>query len=141
MKETHASKESLSLESVGDYQGRMGRFDEYTVNFESIPAGFPPGGAAAFRGLPQDACQSAHWGYVFKGKVKFTYVDDGHEEIVGAGEAYYARPGHTFACLENAETVEFSPAKEFEKTVEVVSKNLEALSSRPGAEEERPSVH
>jgi len=44
-----------------------------------------------FRGLPDDRCQSHHWGYVFSGKVTFRYA--GHDEIYEAGDAYYAPPG------------------------------------------------
>jgi hypothetical protein len=45
---------------------------------------------------------------------------------VGAGEAYYARPGHVFEALEDTETLEFSPKEEFDKTLEAVSRNTEA---------------
>ena len=126
MIEMHASKNQLSVETMGDYEGRMTQFGEYYVNFESIPAGFPPGGEKAFKGLPDDAYQCPHWGYVFKGKFKLRYTD-GHEEIVSAGEAYYAMPGHLFEALEDTETVEFSPKEELEETQEVIGKNIEAM--------------
>lgn len=123
----HASREQLSPEKVGAYRGRRGKFGDHIVMFESIPAGFPPGGPAAFRGLPNDACPSPHWGYVFKGRVKFRYPD-GREDVVGPGEAYYAEPGHQFECLEDAETVEFSLAEPFQRTLEVVGRNIGAAS-------------
>jgi hypothetical protein len=50
-----------------------------------------------FEGLPDYRCQSPHWGYVVKGKVGYRYAD--REEIVEAGEAYYALPGHTRQLL------------------------------------------
>jgi hypothetical protein len=103
----------------------MQQFGDYYVNFETMPAGFPPS-PELFKGLPDDACQAEHWGYVFKGKVRFSYTD-GSEDIVSAGEAYYARPGHVFEALEDTETVEFSPKEEFDKTLEAVGKNLEDM--------------
>ena len=125
MVEMHASKDQLPAEKLGDYEGRMTQFgDDYYVNFESIPAGM--GGAQLFKGLPDDACQCEHWGYLFKGSFKFSYTD-GSEEVVSAGEAYYARPGHVFEALEDCETVEFSPKEELDRTLEVVGKNLEAV--------------
>jgi hypothetical protein len=120
----HASKDQISPERFGDYEGRLQQFDDYYVNFETMPAGF--GDPEFFKGLPDDACQAEHWGYVFKGKVRFSYTD-GSEEIFSAGEAYYARPGHVFEALEDTETVEFSPKEEFDKTLEAVSKNIEAM--------------
>ncbi len=127
MAEMHARKDELPVEEVGpDYKSHMGRFGDYMAYFESAPAGF--GGPDFFKGLPDDACQSPHWGYVFKGKFKATYTD-GSEDIVSAGEAYYLPPGHVFEVLEPLETIEFSPRKEFEQTVEQVSKNIEAMGS------------
>ncbi|MDQ3864513.1 MAG: hypothetical protein M3317_13650 [Actinomycetota bacterium] len=125
MAQMHASKDQLPAERLGDYEGRMTQFGDYYVNFESIPAGM--GGPELFKGLPDDACQSEHWGYIFKGKVRFSYTD-GSEDIINAGEAYYAKPGHVFEALEDSETVEFSsPKEQFEQLLEVVGKNLEAM--------------
>jgi hypothetical protein len=119
----HASKDSLPVETIGDvYEGRMANWGEFSGYFEKIKGGtdFSP----LFVGLPDDMCQSPHWGYVFKGKLRFTYKD--HEEIISAGEAYYAPPGHTIAIIEDAETVEFSPSAELQATLEMAAKNLEA---------------
>jgi hypothetical protein len=124
MAETHASKDQIPPEKFGDYEGRMQQFGDYYVNFETIPAGL--GGPEIFKGLPDDACQAEHWGYVFKGKIRYSYTD-GHEDILSAGEAYYVAPGHVFEALEDTETVEFSPKEEFDKTLEVVGKNLEDM--------------
>ncbi len=129
MAQMHASKdqiqpERVSLPELGDYEWRMTQFGDYYVRFESIPAGFDD--AELLKGLPDDACQCAHWGYLFKGKMRFRYTD-GSEDVVSGGEAYYARPGHTFETLENCETVEFSPKEQFDQLMEVVGKNLEAM--------------
>ena len=124
MAQTHASKDQIPAQKMGDYEGRMQQFGDYYVNFESIPAGL--GGPQIFTGLPDDACQAEHWGYVFKGKIRYSYTD-GHEDILSAGEAYYVAPGHVFAALEDTETVEFSLKEAFYKTLEVVGKNLEDM--------------
>lgn len=119
----HASKDNLPIETIGDvYEGRFANWGEFSGYFEKIKGGtdFSP----LFVGLPDDMCQSPHWGYVFKGKLRFTYKD--HEEVISAGEAYYAPPGHTVAIIEDAETVEFSPSAELQATLEVAAKNLEA---------------
>jgi hypothetical protein len=129
MAQMHASKdqiqpERVNLPELGDYEWRMSQFGDYYVRFESIPADFDD--AELLKGLPNDACPCAHWGYLFKGRMRFRYTD-GSEDIVSAGEAYYARPGHTFETLENCETVEFSPKEQFDQLMEVVGKNLEAM--------------
>ena len=119
----HASKDNLTVETIGEvYEGRFADWGEFTGYFERIKGGtdFSP----LFAGLPDNMCQSPHWGYVFKGKLRFTYKD--HVEEIGAGEAYYAPPGHTTECLEDAETVEFSPSAAFGETMAVCAKNLEA---------------
>src|ERR1051326_8753268 len=77
-----------------------------------------------FRGLPDDRCQSPHWGYVIAGAVTFRYSD--HEETFVAGDAYYAPPGHVPAVTRGTELVEFSPAEAFAETMAVVARNLAA---------------
>jgi len=79
-----------------------------------------------FRGLPDDRCQSHHWGYVFSGKVTFRYA--GHDEIYEAGDAYYAPPGHIPVVTAGTEVVEFSSAAEYRQTQEVVARNMGALA-------------
>jgi hypothetical protein len=106
----------------------VGCFDElgdFTVAFEQ----FSDGGdmAPLFRGLPDDRCQCAHWGIVVTGRLTFTYA--GGQDVVEAGEAYYAPPGHTPAADPDTETIEFSPTEELHKTMAVVMKNAEALAA------------
>ena len=97
--------------------------DGYTVTFTSLVEDID---ATPFmKGLPDDRCQCPHWGYVFKGKVKFTYAD-GHSETYEAGDAYYVPPGHTPVMYAGNEIVEFSPADELAKTMEVVMRNMAA---------------
>src|SRR5215207_3691562 len=119
----HVSKEHLAVEKLGDYEGRLQQCADYYVNFENIPAGL--GGPQMFKGLTDDACQCEHWGYLCNGKFRFTYTVVS-EDVVSAGEAYCAHPGHVFEALEDCETVEFSPKEPFEQLMEVVGKNMEA---------------
>ena len=81
--------------------------------------------APLFVGLPDDHCQCPHMGYVIKGRVKFAFAD-GSEELYEGGDAYYAPPGHLPTLYAGTEVVEFSPTAELQKTLEVVSRNMEA---------------
>jgi hypothetical protein len=104
------------------YEGRFREADGYTLAFENFEEGgdFTP----FYRGLPDDLCQSHHWGYVIRGRlIMHTPAGD---EIIQAGEAYYAAPGHTDELDPGTELVEFSPTDELARTLEVVAKNLEA---------------
>jgi hypothetical protein len=102
--------------------GRYGELDGYTVGFEQYLA--DADGTPFFRGLPDDRCQSPHWGYVIRGSVTFRYADA--EETFETGDAYYAPPGHVPVVTEGTELVEFSPTGAFRETMEVVSRNIEA---------------
>ncbi|WP_426998449.1 hypothetical protein [Pseudarthrobacter sp. N5] len=77
-----------------------------------------------YRGLPEDLCQSPHWGYVIRGRL-ILHRPDG-DEVVEVGEAYYTAPGHTGEVGPGTELVEFSPSDEYARTMAVVSQNLDA---------------
>jgi hypothetical protein len=119
-----ASKETASeTMEVEGYEGHFERFDGgYTVGFETYTQDTDL--SPFFKGLPADRCQAPHWGYVIKGKVSFKFAD--HEETYETGDAYYAPPGHTPALYAGTEVVEFSPTDELQRTIEVVTKNMEA---------------
>jgi hypothetical protein len=107
---------------VEGFEGHYTDLDGYTVGFETYTADVDV--AAMFAGLPDDRCQCPHWGYVLKGRVIF-HTAEGDEEFV-AGDAYYVRTGHTPELFAGTEVVEFSPTDELAKTMEVVSRNVEA---------------
>jgi hypothetical protein len=119
-----ASKQSASeTETVEGYEGHFEHFDGgYTVGFETYTqdANLAP----FFKGLPDDRCQAAHWGYVIEGKVAYHFGD--RSEVFGAGDAYYVPPGHTPKIFAGTEVVEFSPTEELQRTLEVVTRNMEA---------------
>lgn len=115
------SKNAASqVERAEGFEGRYEDLGGYTVGFESYSQDVDL--APLFRGLPDDRCQARHWGVVLKGKVGFRYAD--HEEIIEAGEAYYAAPGHTPLLFAGTEVVEFTPTDELAATMSVVSKNM-----------------
>jgi hypothetical protein len=116
---------SESADAPG-FEGRYEKFEgRYTVGFETYTEEADM--APLFKGLPDDRCQSPHWGYVIKGRV--AYNVGGREEVIEAGEAYYVPPGHTPKIFAGTEIVEFSPTDEFDRTVAQVTKNLEASGS------------
>ena len=59
--------------SAHGYEGRFEELGDYSVAFEEFTAGGDM--APLFRGLPDDRCQSSHWGIVLKGRLTFTYAD------------------------------------------------------------------
>lgn len=75
------------------------------------------------RGLPDDRCQSDHWGYVLKGKFKATYKG-GTEETYKEGDVYYLKPGHIPYVFAGTELIEFSPKDAYKKTMDMVAKNM-----------------
>jgi mannose-6-phosphate isomerase-like protein (cupin superfamily) len=124
MPKTSKSTASEKIEVEG-YEGQLEHLDGgYTAAFEKYTADADL--SPFFEGLPNNQCQAAHWGYVITGKVKFSYGD--REETFETGDAYYAPPGHTPTLYAGTELVEFSPTDEFQRTVEVVTKNMEVAA-------------
>jgi hypothetical protein len=120
-----ASKDTAShVEDMGVMEGRYEELGGYTVGFETFRE--HADATPLFAGLPDDRCQSPHWGYVLSGQVTFRFAD--HEEVYSAGDAYYAPPGHIPLIEAGSEFVEFSPTGEYQKTMEVVARNLAAAS-------------
>lgn len=108
----------------GMYEGRLVEHGGMFVAFETIEEGDP---TPLFRGLPDDRCQSPHWGFLLKGKWLIKYAD--RDEEINAGEAYYIAPGHIPVVLEGSESIEFSPKEEYERTLAQIQKNLEAAGA------------
>ena len=119
-----ASKETASrVEDMGVMEGRYEEVGGYTIGFETFREAAD--GTPLFKGLPDDRCQSPHWGYVLEGKVTFRYAD--RDEVYESGDAYYAPPGHIPVVAAGTELVEFSPTEEYGRTMEVVGRNLAVL--------------
>jgi hypothetical protein len=121
------SRDELEPMVLGGYEGRKVDAAGIRIAFESMPAHFPPD-ESPFRGLPDDRCQCNHWGYVFSGSFRVTYLD-GPEEIIRAGDAYHLRPGHFVQTLEPVELLELSPADEHDRTMATLAANMGLVTS------------
>jgi hypothetical protein len=120
------SKETASqVMSMEGFEFRSEELGGYTAGFQA--SSMDADAAALFKGLPDDRCQTPHWGYVLKGKITFRFPD--REETYEAGDAYYAPPGHTPVLHDGCELVEFSPTAELNQTLAQVARNLEAPAS------------
>jgi len=117
------TSEHLEFEGI---EGHYGELDQYTVGFEHYGRDEDP--APLFAGLPDDACQSRHWGVVLEGTLVFRYTD-GTEDVIEAGEAYFAPPGHLPLFKAGTRVVEFSPTDELQATMSIVAVNLEAMQA------------
>jgi hypothetical protein len=117
-----ASRDTASERmAVDGYEGAFASLsDGYTVGFEEFSADIDA--APLFRGLPDDRCQSPHWGYVLSGQVVMRYAD--HEERYEAGDGYYAPPGHTPIVSAGTRIVEFSPSDALAATQAAIANNL-----------------
>jgi hypothetical protein len=121
-----ASKDTASrVEDMGVMEGRYEELGGYTVGFEHFRE--DADATPLMRGLPDDRCQSPHWGYVIAGKVTFRYAD--HDEDYETGDAYYAPPGHVPVITAETEVIEFSPTEEYGRTMEVIARNLGAVQA------------
>lgn len=89
----------------------------------SIPAGTDMKPLMA--GMPDDLCQCPHWGYVLKGRVRISHKDS--DQVVEAGELFYAEPGHAPVFEEDTQMIEFSPKEAWYSMMAAISKNLAAM--------------
>ena len=97
-----------------------------TLAFERFSAGVET--APLFKGLPDDACQSPHWGYLISGRLRIVYAD-GSEEPIAAGQAYYLPPGHNVVVEEDAVVIDFSPAEERARTMQHAAQAMQAAGA------------
>jgi hypothetical protein len=109
---------------VDGFDGHYGVVEGYTVGFEHYRKDDDP--APLFAGLPGDACQCPHWGVVLEGSLVLRY-GDGHEDVIEAGEAYYAPAGHRPLFRAGTRVVEFSPSEALAQTLQVVMANVAAV--------------
>lgn len=110
----HAGRDDLPVASEMDgFESRQAEWGGFTAAFEKIAGGLDA--TELFSSLPGGMCQSAHWGYVVKGRLRVKYADG--EETITAGQAYYLPPGHIPVAEEDLEIVEFSPPGDYQATL------------------------
>src|ERR1700761_2542229 len=103
------SKNTAPAHDIGPALDHSEDLDDYTVNFVTIKQTHSL--APLLKGLPDDACQCPHWGYVLSGKLDVSYTDR-PAETYGTGDAFYMPAGHVPAAEEGSEFVQFSPKNE-----------------------------
>jgi len=96
-----------------------------TIAFERIKAGVET--APIYKGLPDDACQSPHWGYVIEGRLRVV-LSDGTEDTIVAGQAYHLPAGHNVVVEEDALVVEFSPREDRARTMDHAARVVQAAA-------------
>jgi hypothetical protein len=121
------SQEQVPIEFEADVaQTRTVEHGGMTIAFERLSAGVET--APLFQGLPDDACQSPHWGYVISGRLRVTHTD-GNEETLVAGQAYYLPAGHNVVVEEDAVVVELSPTEDRARTMEHAAQVMAAAGA------------
>ena len=94
--------------------------DGYTINFTTFKVDIDS--APMLKGLPDDRCSCAHWGYVLKGRVVFTLAD--REEIYEPGDAFHVAAGHLQRADAGTEYVQFSPADDLRIVSAAIASNM-----------------
>jgi hypothetical protein len=88
----------------------------------TVPAGtdFAP----LLKGLPNDRCQGAHWGYVTRGRIRIQYAD--RDEVLSAGDYFYMPPNHSGVTEEDTEFLEVAPPHQHQQFLDNARANLKA---------------
>jgi mannose-6-phosphate isomerase-like protein (cupin superfamily) len=63
-----------------------------------------------------------------RGEFTIKYKD--REEAVRAGEVYHIEPGHNVVHTPGTEIIELSPLDEYQKTMDVVMRNYQAMQEK-----------
>ena len=77
------------------------------------------------KGLPGDRCPCEHWGYVFSGRLTFSFED--RDEVYEAGDAFHLEGGHVPSAEPGTEYLQFSPAEDLHRVSETMTRNFQAL--------------
>jgi hypothetical protein len=112
------------VEDYGEgFRSRLVEWGGMIVSYETFPKGVDA--TPLFKGLPDDMCQSPHWGYLIKGQVRIKSAK-GDDVVLKTGDVYYLEPGHVPVFEEATEVLEFSPKTEYQATIDVVARNITA---------------
>ena len=96
----------------------------YTIQF--LTFNIDADGTPLLKGLPGDACNCPHWGYVLKGQATFRFAD--HDEVFEAGDAFYLPPGHIPVIDAGCEYLQFSPAEPLRVVSETMMRNFQQMN-------------
>jgi hypothetical protein len=102
------AKDDVPVVAMGPAEAQCVRFGDFLIEIARAPAGFPPGGDAAWKGLPDNLCHCPHWGYLMRGKARVRLADGG-EFMIEAGDLYHVPAGHRLYAVEDFELIEFNP--------------------------------
>jgi hypothetical protein len=89
--------------------GDVSAYGSFGAEYLSLAAGTDI--APLLQGLPEDACQAPHWGFMKAGEVVVTYTD-GSEETYVTDDLFYWPPGHSVRVVQDADVIMFSPVAE-----------------------------
>jgi hypothetical protein len=121
-----AMKELPVVDDYGDgFCSRLAEWGGMIVSNETFPKGLDA--TPLFKGLPDDMCQSPHWGQILRGRVRIKTPRG--EFVLKTGDVYYLEPGHVPVYEEDTEVLEFSPRNEYQMTIDVVNKNIGAAQT------------
>ncbi len=121
----HASKNQLPmLLEAGPSQVRGIDWGDMRVALLSVPAGADFG--PLLKGLPNDRCPGAHWGYVIKGRLRITHADN-KDEVIEGGDFYHMPPGHTGVAEEASEFLEIGEPGPHEQFLAAARRNIAAM--------------
>lgn len=125
-----AARRCATATKVEDYGGLIDRSSDvegHTVNFVSLREAQDI--TPVLASLPGGACTCPHWGYVIAGRITVAY-DDGRQETIEAGDAFYLPAGHTsWAADAGTEFVQFSPADHLAEVAAAIARSLQGAPS------------
>jgi len=111
---------------IGPVEDRHQELDGgYTVQVTSFGATIDA--TPMMAGLPDDRCQSPHWGYVLKGRQTYRFAD--HEEVYEEGDAFYVEPGHVPVVEAGTVILQFSPTEPLRRTAAVMMENARKMQA------------
>lgn len=101
--------------------GDVAGYGALGAEYFSLGAGTDVSGL--LQGLPDNLCDSPHWGYVIEGGLTVTFKDGTAEETT-TGDLFYWPPGHTVRADKDSEIVLFSPQREHGAVIEHMKRKL-----------------
>jgi len=115
----------VKMEAPGTVMRSQEGFGGMTAAFNQFPKGTDL--TPLLNGLTNNSCHCPHWGYLLEGAMLLIY-DNGNEELVQAGDMFYAPSGHTVIAKEDVKLVDFSPTKELNEVMEHVGRKMAEMA-------------